>query len=341
MKNYDVIIVGAGPAGLNCAKKLVENGISVLILEKNSKIGSKVCAGGLTNKSLRYLNLPSRLLDRKFKKIIFCTPLNKICFKLDRYFIYTVDREKLGQWQMKKLKGGNIEIKTNSQVTKIDENKVIVNNSEIFGYKYLVGADGSTSIVRRYLGLNFKNIIGIQYIVKTKMYKDLEIHFDSKLFGLGYAWIFPHKNYVSIGCGSSSKNLKINDKFNFWLKKNRFDISLGEYQASPINVDFCGYKFGNVFLAGDAAGLASELTGEGIYQALISGEEVAKTILDKNYVSLKINELIEMKKRHRKVINIFSKFGFLKNNIVELFGLALKNEFLKEKIVENIGKKLI
>ena len=39
---YDVIVVGAGISGLICAKKLIEAGFSVLLIEKNNYIGGKV-----------------------------------------------------------------------------------------------------------------------------------------------------------------------------------------------------------------------------------------------------------------------------------------------------------
>ncbi len=47
---YDVVIIGAGPAGLSCAKPLQKSGKSILLVEKNDKIGPKICAGGLTTK---------------------------------------------------------------------------------------------------------------------------------------------------------------------------------------------------------------------------------------------------------------------------------------------------
>jgi geranylgeranyl reductase len=45
---YDVIIIGAGPGGLECARQFRNTGLSVLLIEKNKTIGPKVCAGGLT-----------------------------------------------------------------------------------------------------------------------------------------------------------------------------------------------------------------------------------------------------------------------------------------------------
>jgi flavin-dependent dehydrogenase len=58
METFDVIIVGAGPAGLRCAEILATSELSVLLLEKNEKMGQKVCAGGITRKDLAIIDVP-------------------------------------------------------------------------------------------------------------------------------------------------------------------------------------------------------------------------------------------------------------------------------------------
>jgi len=216
MRYYDVVIIGAGPAGLACAEKLAKTDKKVLLLEQNKIIGPKVCAGGLLIRGSDYPDLPDKLLEYKYKRAIFHTPFNKTIIKLNKDFICTIDRKILGQWQLTKFKKTNVTIKTKSRVTEIRKNHVIINNSEKIKFDYLVGADGSTSIVRKYLGLKTNDLgISIQYIIPTKKYKNLEIFYDSKLFYLWYAWIFPHRNYVSIGCACdprflSSKKLRKN-----------------------------------------------------------------------------------------------------------------------------------
>ena len=67
VKKYDVIIIGAGPAGLSAAKILAENGKTVLVLEKNKVIGPKVCAGGLTTKDFK-LGINKKIADKFFSK---------------------------------------------------------------------------------------------------------------------------------------------------------------------------------------------------------------------------------------------------------------------------------
>lgn len=341
MKSYDVVVVGAGPAGLTCAEKLAKADKKVLLLEQNEIIGPKFCAGGLLSHGSDYPDLPDKLLEYKYKKAIFHTPFNKAIIKLNKDFIYTIDRKNLGQWQLNKLKKTNAIIKTKSRVTEIKENHMTVNNSEKIKFNYLVGADGSTSIVRKYLELKMNDLnIAIQYIIPSKKYKNLEIFYDSKLFHSWYAWIFPHKNYVSIGCVCDPRFLslkKLRKNFNIWLKNNKIDISKGEYQTYPINYDYKGYRFKNIFLVGDATGLASGLIGEGIYQATISGEEVAKSIINKNYISKKMDELIKMKKRHNKILHLVEKSGPFRKIEYELMALLLKSSLINKKIINFIS----
>ena len=61
MDYYEAVIVGGGPAGLMAAKKAAENGAQVLLLEKGSHFGRKVCAGGITKQGLVDSEIPTSL----------------------------------------------------------------------------------------------------------------------------------------------------------------------------------------------------------------------------------------------------------------------------------------
>jgi len=338
MESFDVIIVGAGPAGLKCAETLGNSKYKVLLLEKNSEIGPKVCAGGLTGKDIEYLNLPKDLIDFHYDEIKFHINNSKFELKNKNNFAFTIDRKNLGQWQLKKLKKfKNIKVKTSAKVSKIEKDFIIVNNNKI-SYKFLVGADGSSSIVKRHLGIKSKEVdIAIQYIIPSKKYKEFEIFFNSKLFSAWYAWIFPHKDYVSIGCGCNPKILSSKDltkNFNDWLKKNQIDISNAKYEAFMIDFDYQGYQFENIFLVGDAGGFVSGLTGEGIYQALVSGEEIGKIILNKNYQSSKIEELLKIKKKHNRIMNFLIRCGKFRTIIFYIGVILLKIPYFKKKAID-------
>jgi len=338
MESLDVIIIGAGPAGLKCAQTLGNSKYKVLLLEKNLEIGPKICAGGLTGKDIEYLNLPKKLIDFKYDKIKLHVNNISSTIKHEENFAYTIDRKNLGQWQLKKLKKlKNIEVRTNAKVSKIEKSFIIVNDKKI-SYKFLVGADGSSSLVKRYLGIKSKDVdIAMQYIISTKKYKKFEIFFDSKLFSAWYAWIFPHKDYVSIGCGSNPKILspkKLKDNFENWLYKNKIDVSNAKYESFMLDYDCQGYKFDNIFLIGDAGGFVSGLTGEGIYQALVTGEEVGKIILDPNYKSFKIDDLLKIKKKHNKLMDFLIKHDKLRTPLFYTGMGLLKFKYFRKKTID-------
>ena len=340
MENYDVVIIGAGPAGLRCAEKLLKTDKTVLLVEKNKTIGPKVCGGGLPNVDLERFNIPDEILEKKFKAMTIHSPFFQNEIKSDNEFLYTIDREKFGQWQLGKIAESKIEIRTKTKVKEVNKDYIVLDTEEEIGFKHLVGADGANSIVRRYLGLKTEKFcVAIQYIIPSNEFEKLEFFFDSKLFNSWYAWIFPRKDFVSIGCGCNTNMLsvkKLRENFDIWLKKNQIDISRGRYEAYTINYDYRGYKFGNIFLAGESAGLVSGLTGEGIHAALISGEETVKLILDDSYHSEKIDKIVKVINNHTKILNFLDKFGIFRNIVFGLISIPLKSK----KIQEIINKKL-
>lgn len=328
---YDIVIVGAGPAGLNCAYHLSKSNKKVLILEKNKTIGPKVCAGGLTLHDINYLKIPKSYLDREFNQVLFHTSLRTQTIKFNQECIATIDRKKLGDFLVKRVK--NIKIKTNAKITKIEKNFVIINNKEKIRFKYLVGADGSCSVVRKHLGLKNKNKIAIQYLLPKK-YDNLEVFVNPKLFKSWYAWIFPHKDYTSIGTGCDPKYFsvkKLKENLDSWLKKNKINVSKAKFEAFPLNTNYQGFKFNNIFLIGDAAGLVSGLSGEGIYAALISGEEIAKIILNKNHKPERLERILLRNKIHNKILSLLNKSGPFKIIWFELGSLLTRINYFKKQ----------
>lgn len=328
MQFFDVVIIGAGPGGLKCAETLGNSPLKVLVLEKNEVIGPKVCAGGLTGKDIEILNLPSDIVEYSFNHVKLHVNHCTTTIKSKDNFGFTIDRHDFGQWQLHKLEAfPNIEVRTSSKVSEIAKEYVVVNGEQI-GYKHLVGADGSNSMVRRYLGIEISQVnLCLQYIIPTDQYNEMEMFFKPKYFSAWYTWIFPHHGYVSIGCGANPKYLSgkaLKDNFHRWLKERNIDVTNGRYEAFPMNTDYQGMNFGNAFLVGDAAGLASPFTGEGIYQALISGEEVAKTILDPSYESDKMSGILSKHARHQQHIDQLTNAGRFKTLILLAGQLAMK-----------------
>ena len=207
ISKFDVIIIGAGPAGLNCAYHLKNSGLNFIIIEKNKTIGPKVCAGGITQKDIDYLKLPPGIIGKSFNEITYHAKYSYTTIKFDKPFIYTVDRKDLGSWQCNRL-GKKAPLLLNSKVEKINHNYIETTGGNKFYYKHLIGADGSNSLVRRYLKLDTKLMgIGLQYIMPAGTYDKFELHYNSKLFGSWYTWTFPHEKFVSIGTGGDPRKV--------------------------------------------------------------------------------------------------------------------------------------
>jgi len=335
-KSYKTIIVGAGPGGLRCAKILAEKGEDFILLERNSEIKRKICTGlwGLSKKT-KHMKIPNYLLENKFNKVIVSTPYQKYELKLKKPYLAILNRKKLGGWMLKEAEKAGAKISFSSPVTKIGKNFVVSNNKKIY-FDYLVGADGSNSIIRKFLKKPFKKIIAIQYWLKHKT-KIPEFHLDAAKFGPWYAWITPRGDLTSVGTGAESKVIPFNklkknlDKF---CKERKIDISQVQLEGHPINFVYSGHKFGNKFLVGDAGGFASGLLGEGIYFAMASGEDVAKTIVNKKHKPNLIEEVLDIKRTHELMLKDFLINKPLTEIQYELFVALLHLKFFDKEVID-------
>jgi len=303
---YDVIIVGGGPGGLTAATELARNKKSVLLLEKNREIGPKVCAGGLTTK-INQLGINLDIADYKFSTIKAHTNNKTYNVSLPKPFIATVDRRKFGQFLLQKALASGAEIHPNSLVTEILPDFIIINNSKKIKYKHLIGADGSLSAVRKYLGLKTKKVmLSFQYLIPQE-FTNLEVFLEAKIFGSGYGWIFPHHGYTSIGIGRDVKEIKresLKELCTNWCQKMNISLNQAREESWVINYDYQGWCFNNIFLIGDSAGFTSGLTGEGIYYAMVSGQEAAKKIVDPRYLCPHIKRILKKKSVQEKLLRL-------------------------------------
>jgi geranylgeranyl reductase len=306
MKKFHTVIVGGGPGGLACATLLAREGKEVLLLERNKTIGPKVCAGGIPATSLP-LDFPEGLWERSFTRQHIRSNWQDTALQDDAPIIRTVNRARLGRWMAERAVAAGVSIATNALVQNISEDRVLVRGGDEFGYDFLVGADGSSSLVRRYLGIPAEQTgIGIHYQVKGN-FPELQWHLNTDLFGQGYAWIFPHRDTASIGVyarrTASNPGILLNG-LHQWGARRTLELKSRQPQAALINFDFRGWRFNNRFLIGDAAGLASGLTGEGISAAIVSGEEAGRTILESSYESRRMSQLIKRHHQHTRLLNL-------------------------------------
>ncbi len=338
MKNeFDVIIIGAGPAGLKCAEQFKGSNFSVLLIEQNKIIGSKVCGGGLTG-LVSESDYPASK-TKKFEKQIIYFEGEKSEIPL-AIGLKTINRADLGRHLFSKIDNvSNITILKDAIAIKIEEEKLLEQRFKIhttrgvFYCNHLVGADGSGSIVRKYLGLPFKILIGMRYN-SFKLTNEFAVFFDSKLLlASGYLWIFPYQDHTNVGIGfdpkiiSPSYGREILVDFlekNNLLNNNSMDDVDKYLGSAPISYLYRGCVFENIYLAGDAAGLVSKATGEGILPALISGGEIAKKILAPKYQMPELEKILKIKKRQERFRKIFENLPFGNIKFFKIFINLLK-----------------
>ena len=336
MENFDAVIIGAGPGGLRCAAILARHGLSVLVLERKASIGAKVCAGGIPYHALAELAIPPEIQEASFPSQLIRTPWQQARVRFPEPVITTVNRERLGAWQEAEARQAGATLRTGVAVTAIHD-QYVETKTERIAYRFLIGADGSSSMVRRHLGIATRKLgVGINCQVPGR-WPEMEWHLDPKHFGSGYAWIFPHHSSTSIGAYADRNDLTASalyGRLQAWARNHSIKLDQGKVQAALINFDYQGWNFDPVYLVGDAAGLASGFTGEGIYPAIVSGETVARTILNRDYEPSRLNRLLKRQGLHNRLQKFYTGNKVLCQISLEMLVLAIRWHLVGFEVLE-------
>lgn len=352
--NKKVVIVGAGPGGLATAIELGnKGGFEIEILEAKQEISYKVCAGGISLKDFEKFGFPEYLCEiikgsvgKTFDHYVIQAPLQRAVVKSDEQTAATLSRKKLHEDMAEEAQRLGAKICFNEKVIGIEGDSVITSSGHKYEFDYLVGADGSNSAVRKVLRLQKeRSVMAIQYMIPISCLPDncpeaSEVLFflDKKRFGVSYGWIFPQAGRISIGAGnyagfSKFPTHELKERLGEWIEEKfgKGILEKAKYEGFPILFDYQGHEFGNIFLVGDAAGFANDLTGGGIIFSIVSGRYAAKKIADPGYDGREIEEILKRKENSRKLFRLMAN-PLIGSATVELFVFLLKFEFFRKRI---------
>ncbi len=302
---FDVIIIGAGPAGIACAQALAGSSLRVLLIEKNETLGTKICAGGLSRIAVDF-GVPEDEARTFHSQIVHIDKQPPIQIILAQP-LKMVDRSALARHHLRNVeKASNIEWVTGTRVTGVAGDSITTDRGEL-KFRHLVAADGSLSMVRKHLGLPSKFGVGLYYEV-PQISNEVHFQFKTGVIRSGYFWIFPHLKHTNIGvCYNPDAFTAGLAKITLqqFVRERGFQRGGARLKGGVINHHYCGFHFGNIFLAGDAAGLASRPSGEGIPFALVSGREIGRKILDSAYDMREFRGLLSLKRRQETYSRLF------------------------------------
>jgi geranylgeranyl reductase family protein len=290
---YDVIIVGAGPAGATLACDLARNGLSVLMLDKEKLPRYKPCAGGITVKAANALGLDIAPVTRSVVRGVRVTYKASRSFTrwYDRPLVFTVMRDEFDHLLVRRAQEAGASLLDNEAVRRIDISSRAVRATtagRTLEAQIIVGADGARSTVARDAGLMRGVNLGMGMEAETSVAGEKLVQWDS-LMGLdlghirgGYGWVFPKKDHLSVGVGGPLRQVRrLRSGYHAVLKS--YDLGGGSVSRLrshylPVRGKGMAIQSKRCLLLGDAAGLVDPLTGEGIYHAIRSAQIAAPVI---------------------------------------------------------------
>lgn len=315
IKHFDVIIVGAGPAGTSFALALKNSNLNILLLDKESFPRDKVCGDAVVGRSIKNLNKLAPELVQEIK-IFEHQELNSttrffidnkkpfnINWKNETYCIRRHDFDNLLlKHAMKSC--GSLSFESNFKVDAVikESNKIIVGNKKANSYysaNIVVAADGSQSFLAKQLidlkmdPSNFSAAVRAYYSnVDGLLPNQTEVHVFKEHMP-GYFWIFPLGNKTAnVGFGMLSKEIserKINLKQSLTKIISEHPQLAERFKNANIEGEVKGFGLAlgsrklkvygdNFLLIGDAASLIDPKSGDGISNAIESGMIAASTI---------------------------------------------------------------
>ena len=289
---WDLIIIGGGPAGSTTARYAAEGGLKVLVIDGRDPIGSPLQCGELvpTNEEMSRLcpdvpemddlfRTPDHAISKITKKMRLVPPNGKgLEYEFEGVVLDRVAHDE-ALVQLAISKGAKYLV--GHRVEKIDGLAMTLSNGKTLAAKVIVGAGGHNDPLRRKYWNESSLNIPVKFVLKDGHHSDaLELHFGSVAPG-GYAWVFPKASGSNIGVGIQrelSGGRSLNEFAKDFINKYQGEVSFKGAGSLPMSGTIKSFVKGNYVLVGDSAGMVLPSNGAGITIAMIGGRIAGQVI---------------------------------------------------------------
>ncbi len=286
IKCFDVVIIGAGLAGLQCAKLLSQRGAKILLVDRKIDLTKGIHTTGIfVRKTLEDFDFPAGMFGKFVRNVTLYSPkLKSISLESEKDEFRVGKMGKLHENFLQECIASGIEFANGTRYisTEINESENFVKleksgrNWQVKA-KVLVGADGAQSRVAKDLNLdeNKEWIVGYEEVYQNAFSIDeprLHCFLDAKLAPGYLAWITNDGEEIHIGVGGYAEKFNPREALKEFKVKTADKIvdlsrmNLTETRGGKIPVGGVLRKIANEngLLIGDAAGAVSPLTAGGL-----------------------------------------------------------------------------
>ena len=292
--DYDVIIIGGGPAGSTVARYAAQGGANVLVIDGRDPIGTPLQCGELvpSNDEMRRLcpdvpdmddlfQTPPEAISRYSTKLHVVPPSGKpLKYDFEGLVLNRVAHDEALVDLAKKAGASYL---VDEYVKSVNENSVILRNGTELHAKVIVGAGGHNDPLRRDYWDEKSLKIPVKFVLMDGDFGEaVELHFGSKAPG-GYAWMFPKSSGANIGLGiqrNYSKKKTMNQYADEFISKYDGEITYKGAGSLPMSGTIKTFVKGNHLLVGDAAGMVLPSNGAGITIAMVGGRIAGQVIAE-------------------------------------------------------------
>jgi len=281
---WDVVVVGAGPAGSSAAHAAATAGASTLVLDAFDFPRYKTCGGGLIGVSSRCLEgidgIPVRdeITAVSFSKY----GGRAVTRRSEQVSMRMVNRADFDHHLLRRAIGVGATFRPRAKVTSLEEQDdlvVVTAAGEQHRARAVVGADGSAGRTARHVGVEYAvTDLGLEVELEAGELKDSwrhRVHLDWGRLPGSYGWVFPKDHTLTVGViaerGRPDETRAYLTGLVEGLGLDGLDVLEDSGHLTRCREDGSPLFRGRVLVAGDAAGLLEPWTREGISFALRSG----------------------------------------------------------------------